>query len=293
VPHEKNPILTQRHLDPGRPFPVSTAGHADFVQTPGGEWWAVFLGTRPYSGEHYNNGRETFLMPVRWVDGWPVITTGTETVPYVHRRPRLVRQPAPAIATAGNFTIRDEFDGRELPPHWVVMRTPRERWYDLAARPGSLTLRARAEPLDGRGQPSFIGRRQQHATASASTAMTYRPTKPGDRAGLVAFHNETHWFFLGVALAEGRPVVRVEERAGERTGGTPRVIASAPIEIPANGPIHLKIDARGGRYDFSYALRPGAWVVLTRDVDGTTLSTKVAGGFVGTMLGVYAYTDGR
>jgi alpha-N-arabinofuranosidase len=51
----------------------------------------------------------------------------------------------------------------------------------------------------------------------------------------------------------------------------------------------LRITARGGRYDFSYAERADAWRVLARDVDGTILSTHVAGGFVGTVIGMYAY----
>jgi beta-xylosidase len=37
---------------------------------PGGR---RFLATRTYEGVHYNTGRETFLLPVTWRDGWPVI----------------------------------------------------------------------------------------------------------------------------------------------------------------------------------------------------------------------------
>ncbi|HET9055110.1 MAG TPA: glycoside hydrolase family 43 protein, partial [Cyclobacteriaceae bacterium] len=48
VPYEKNPILTQRDLSPARANPVTSTGHADVVQTQNGEWWAVFLGIRPY-----------------------------------------------------------------------------------------------------------------------------------------------------------------------------------------------------------------------------------------------------
>ena len=75
-----------------RPFPIETTGHADFVETPNGEWWAVFLGTRNYGTDLWNTGRETFLLPVTWVDGWPTILTGQATVPYVHARPSLPRQ---------------------------------------------------------------------------------------------------------------------------------------------------------------------------------------------------------
>ena len=64
---EDNPILTQRDLtDPHRPDIVTSTGHADLIQTPEGDWWAVFLGCRPYKDDLYNTGRETFLLPVKW-----------------------------------------------------------------------------------------------------------------------------------------------------------------------------------------------------------------------------------
>jgi alpha-N-arabinofuranosidase len=45
---------TQRHLDPNRKFPITSTGHADFVQTKNGDWWSVFLGCRPYEEGYYN-----------------------------------------------------------------------------------------------------------------------------------------------------------------------------------------------------------------------------------------------
>ena len=294
VPYAGNPILSQRHLDRARPAPVTTTGHADFVQTPAGEWWAVFLGVRPYDGDvHYNAGRETFLLPVTWRDGWPIILTGTATVPYVHARPKLPPQPFSGIPTSGNFTHRDDFDAPALAPEWVVLRTPRDRWYDLSAAPGALTLRARPVDIGSREQPAFVARRQQHLRAEASTAMWYRPTAAGDKAGLAAFHNETHYYLLSVALAGGRPVVQLERRAGEGTQGALTVIASAPVPLSAAAPLYLRIVAREGRYDFFYGNRPNEWTLLKGDVDGTVLSTRVAGGFVGTMLGMHAYRAPR
>jgi xylan 1,4-beta-xylosidase len=290
VPYSGNPILTQRHLDPVRPFPITSTGHADFVETPNGEWWAVFLGTRPYTDDSYNIGRETFLLPVQWVDGWPVILTGTATVPYAHVRPTLPPQPPAPIPHNGNFTYRDEFNGPELAPIWTFIRTPREKWYDFTSVRGSLTLRARPQEIGGRGQPSFIGRRQQHLTASASTAMTYSPSNATDKAGLIAFHNDEHYYLLAVTLVDAKRTVQLFERAGrQQSNGTPAVIASAPLTSAPGAPVYLKIQARGGRYDFYYAARPNEWTLLKGDADGTVLSTKVAGGFVGTLFGLYAY----
>ena len=89
-----NPILTQRTLPPSRPDPITSTGHADFVETQNGEWWAVFLGCETYEDDFYNTGRQTFLLPVKWVDGWPVILDADKVVPRVVTRPKLPLQTA-------------------------------------------------------------------------------------------------------------------------------------------------------------------------------------------------------
>ncbi len=288
-PGPVEPILTQRHLDPARPFPVWATGHAHFVETQRGEWWAVFLGTRPYEGFTFNTGRETFMLPVRWQDGWPVILSGDATVPYVVREPDLPTDTAASRPLSGNFSVRDDFGTALLSPEWTFLRTVREPFTDLASHPGWLTLRARAVPLEGSGQPSLVVRRQQHAWATATAAMRYRPGAAGGEAGIVAFQGSDFWYFLGLTMVRGRQVIELRERAGGRTGDTTEVLASRPLEASSDSTIYLRIRARGARYDFSYAYRPDAWVTLKADADGTILSTKVAGGFVGTMLGMYAY----
>ena len=290
VPFSGNPILTQRHLDAGRSFPIETAGHADFVEAPNGEWWAVFLGTRNYGRDLWNTGRETFLLPVTWKDGWPMILPGRETIPYVHARPMLPPGGTPPVGHSGNFTVRDEFTSPSLAPYWVMLRTPRERWYDLTSVPGSLVIRARFEDLSGRAQPSMLLRRQQHGTSVATTAMHYRPAKAGDRAGIVAFYNDSHYYFLGVVYDGARPVLQLRRRSWR--GGTEgdSVVASTAVALSRTKPLYLQIRSRNDRYDFLYATEPNAWRTLVAGADGTILSTKIGGGFVGSMFGLYAYT---
>ncbi len=48
--YHKNPVLTQRQLNPERKNPVTSTGHADMVETTDGRWYAVFLGCRPLCG---------------------------------------------------------------------------------------------------------------------------------------------------------------------------------------------------------------------------------------------------
>ena len=89
-----NPILTHRHL--GRDYPIVGTGHADLVETAAGEWWMVLLAMRPYDGYFYNLGRETFLAPVIWEDGWPIISPGTGRVKFSYPVPNLPEFSVPA-----------------------------------------------------------------------------------------------------------------------------------------------------------------------------------------------------
>jgi xylan 1,4-beta-xylosidase len=283
-----NPILTQRDLPRDRPNPITSAGHADFVQTAAGEWWATFLAVRPYEGDFYNTGRETFLLPVTWEGGWPRITKPGEAIAYVHRRPKLPHQPAPPVPTNGAFTVREEFDGSRLPPDWMMMRNPRQQWY--AFRRGALLLDPRPVGLGDFGNPSFLARRQQHLNATATTTVRLIPSKEGESAGLAALQNDEYFFYLAVARRDGSPVVELRRRAGPGDPSLGKVVASAPLEVRPGSPVYLRIEARADAYDFAYATRPGQWRTLRRGEDGRILSTKTAGGFVGAVFGLHAYS---
>ena len=67
------------------------------------------------------------------------------------------------------------------------------------------------------------------------------------------------------------------------------VLATAPLPN-ANGTVYLRIVARRGTYDFLYSTSPDRWTTLVKDADGTVLSTKAAGGFVGTLFALHAYS---
>ncbi|WP_022868953.1 glycoside hydrolase family 43 protein [Schaalia vaccimaxillae] len=75
---KRNPVFTHRNL--GRGSQIHNIGHADLFQRPDGSWWAVMLGVR-LRDNHHLLGRETFLCPVAWEDGWPVIAPGLGRVP--------------------------------------------------------------------------------------------------------------------------------------------------------------------------------------------------------------------
>ena len=283
VPFLGNPILTQRDLDSARPDPVTSTGHAKFVETRAGEWWATFLGTRPYGPDEYNIGRETFLLPVSWQDDWPVILPHGRPVPFASPRPGLPAQPRAPLPTAGDFAYVDEFDSDRLALQWVGIRTPKQPFYRL--QNGALLLGSGAALGDRRGVPAFVGRRQQHHIATVSTTLRYLPAKDGDRAGLAAVQNDGSWLFFGITRLDGSPAIALYARD---KANADTLVASAPVA--ADRPVTLAIRADGGKMAFDYTVG-GQRRTLKADLDATFLSTRRAGGFVGTIIGPYAFTQ--
>jgi alpha-N-arabinofuranosidase len=281
-PGPVNPILTQRDLDPARPFPVYAAGHSDVVQTPKGDWWAVFLATRPYEGRLSNMGRETFLLPMSWPKGgWPLILPPKTLVPQVLSRPEL-----PAGKSADRTTWRDDFLAPVLSPEWVMARQPRELWYWLA--PHALTLTARTESISGTGNPSFLARRQEHSFATVETEVRYVPSRAGDRAGLAAFADEQHHYFVGVVQTKNGAAVAVSMRNGPSDPASGTVIASTPLPKGNDNPVRLRVEAKGAAYDFSYAIGSGPWTKLVTGADARPLASELSNQFTGVVIGVAA-----
>lgn len=284
-PYEGNPILTQRELAEDRDNAVTSVGHADMIDAGESGWQAVFLGVRPYEGDFYNTGRETFLLPVEWKNGWPLILPRGEPVPMEVRRP-VAGGDAPPIPTSGDFSIAEPFDGEDIGFYWLSLRGPTS-W--LRIEEGSATLTPQADGLGDSGYPAFLARRQQHLNAVAETAVVFEPAKPDDEAGLAVFQNDAYFYALGVSLNEGgERVVQLRRRAGVDTPAAGDIIAAARLESEGDAPVRLRITARRGVYDFEYAERERNWNVLKKDVDGKILSTRVAGGFVGAVFGIYA-----
>ncbi|WP_330274783.1 glycoside hydrolase family 43 protein [Lentzea sp. NBC_00516] len=261
-PCPANPILSHRSTDER----VQNTGHADLVQAPDGAWWMVLLGVRPGGGTPgwHVLGRETFLAPVTWTDGWPVVGELTPGAP---------GSAAPE---------RDDFDLTELRPCWVSLRDRSEQHCTTKERQGWLTLHARGSGMD---DPAvvFAGRRQQHLSCVARTLLD--PSE--GRGGLAVRLDEVHHYEIEVAYGEVRVLARI--------GPVATVVASRPVP---EGPVVLVVrveeardlrDARSGPDTLSFGVEEpdGAFTALAT-LDGKYLSTEVAGGFTGRVIGLYA-----
>jgi xylan 1,4-beta-xylosidase len=273
-----NPILTHRHL--GRSYPIVNTGHADLVETQNGEWWMVALASRPYGGYFRNLGRETFLMPVQWEDGWPIVSPGSGRVEFSYPLPALPQSHPPLQP------IRDDFDLDRLAFVWNMLRTPRQQFWSLTDRRGYLRLKLRPEKIGERACPSFIGLRQQHMDFSAATLMEFQPENEGETAGIALVQSDGFHIRMEIALLHGRKIMRlIECKNGSETTTAERNVSGETI--------CLRVEAHGQEYGFAYGSTEETPHVLAKNVDGRVLSTDVAGGFVGTYVGMFASGNGR
>jgi len=294
ISFEKNPILTQRHLDPSRKNPITSTGHADFVETESGDWWSVFLGCRPYTEDYYNIGRETFLAPVKWSDGWPVINPDHAEVQYRYPVPVPSVSNQQDIKYSGNFILTDNFDSDKLDYQWMLLRTPSEKWYSLSERKGYLSIRTRPQTCSEKTNPSFVGHRQQHLKGSASTSIEFAPQSNDEKAGLLVFQNETHFYFLCKSIDDNKPIIQLYKSTTDAsTNSQMELIASQNLPADTNKELQLKVEAKGGTYSFLFALKKDEWITLKDNVDAKFLSTKVAGGFVGCIYALYTTSQGK
>lgn len=125
-----------------------------------------------------------------------------------------------------------------------------------------------------------------------STKLEYTPTDTLQTAGLVAFQNEKHYLLIGKRLnANHKQEVFLERTANTINKGKSEIVAKKELADNTEE-LFLKIEGKARYYDFYYKTsQKEEWILLAKDVDGIILSTKVAGGFVGSYLAMYASSN--
>ena len=149
----------------------------------------------------------------------------------------------------------------------------------LTERPGWLALHSEPVGVNEIGCPAFICRPQPSWEFTAAGLLNFSPRNERDVSGIVLRQNEDYSLQLLVsANHRGERVAR----AIRRFDGVDEVAAEMPV---APGSLLLEVTGDGLTYHFSVDEVPLA------TLDGRGLSTSVAGGFTGTMIGPYVFAD--
>ncbi|MGF1586567.1 MAG: glycoside hydrolase family 43 protein [Bacteroidales bacterium] len=282
VPAKNNPILSQRYLNPNRANRVEWAGHADLTEGPDGELYGVFLAIRPNEVNRVNTGRETFILPVEWSGEWPVFINGL--IPF---EPKL-KMPAGVVNKTGtegffpngNFTFTENFSSDKLDYRWIGVRAWREDFMTVTGK--GLRISPFETNIKAVAPISSLFKRQMHKTFTATVTMDYVPESEKDLAGLVCYQSERFNYVFGITRKNNETYLLLQRtEKGESV-----IIASEKID--AGKPVQLKVKADGDNYEFNYSTNGTTFSNLGGTVSGDILSTNVAGGFTGSLIGLYA-----
>ena len=289
IPAPSNPILTQRFFPRDRANKVDWAGHADLVKGPGDKYYGVFLAVRPNEKNRVNTGRETFILPVDWTGEFPVFENGLIPLEPKLKMPKGVSENKTGkegFFPNGNFTFNDNFTATKLDYRWIGLRGPREKFITTSKK--GLTINPFDTNIKEVKPTSTLFYRQQHNSFSMTTTIDYKPKSDKDLAGVVALQNEASNYVFGITIKDKDYYVVLQKNQKTRRDAAVNstIIGSAKIDIKK--PIQLQIKAKGDEYNFSYSLDGINFVNVGGPVSGDILSTDVAGGFTGCLLGLYA-----
>lgn len=282
IPAPNNPILSQRYLDSNRANKVEWAGHADLVEGQDGKYYGVFLAIRPNEKGLVNTGRETFILPVDWSGKYPVFENGLVPMEPKLKMPKGVvnKTGTEGFFPNGNFTFADNFTAPKLDYRWIGMRGPREDFITISKN--GLSIKPFTVSVKAVAPVSALFQRQQHQRFTATVMMKFIPKSDKELAGLTCYQSERFNYVFGVTK-KGKDFYILLERTEK---GQSKIIASEKIDVKK--PIQLQVVARGDEYKFNYSVDGVNFTNLGGTVSGDILSTNVAGGFTGSLIGLYA-----
>lgn len=268
-PH--NPVLSNQHT-----YVVTHGtGHGDLIVGSDGKWWMVFHGFRHSVSYFHHLGRETYVVPVDWKDGWPVVKNytnapiGCGTVDEIMEIDRDVSDAKlPAVSPRSNFS--------HISHDWVHLRNPDVSKY--AVEDGVLVLKSGGDLTISSpfGSPTMMLRRQTCFNMLAGTQIEL--TKGGE-AGITVYYNfDHHYDFALTQKDDGKVYAIVRKTVGDI------VMEAFCREYVSGAELFIRADK-----DKYYFMLDGEEVATGLTQYVSTEATICS--FTGVLIGLYAQSD--
>ena len=272
-----NPVLTAR--DEGAPS-LSAIGHADLFADKYGQYWMVFLCYRTV-GKYHHLGRETGMVPIEWIDGWPVAIGGKAPDIMIDCPDR----KGPDQLLPSETDVFDNFSSmNELGNQWNFLREFFDDYVLDKTEGRGLVICGNSHTLDELATPAWIGKRQQHFNVECSSLVAADIHKEAQKAGLSVICSNRAWYAVAVSVCDGKRAVVVQKRVEDMWMEIVHILPE-PLQ-KVNCPIELYIDADAQMYYFGYISNGEKHCVGTGMAK--LLSTEVNWGFTGVFIGMYA-----
>ncbi|KAF5371570.1 hypothetical protein D9758_003442 [Tetrapyrgos nigripes] len=305
-PWESNPANPILFNGADLSLPVQDTGHADLVEAPDGSWWGVALGVRPQQSNfsHIQLGRETFLFPVTWESGWPVINHGEPLSEHIEG---VLEDTSHLSDYFNDFTNSSELDNS-----FYFLRTPYKRFHSLSARPGYLRLNGNGYAVGDRDSPALLLRKQTSYEETFETKIDgFTPASNLTEAGVTIFYGDFLHNDIGITGVDSSGSETVERFIVTRTkvqaqqvgpwlltsdNNTITTVTHTPLQTSSDA-VRLVIVGNSTNYKLGFAEGDAddAPVTFTAEIDGAALSIPTAGGFFfkGASFGIYNTGNGK
>lgn len=161
-------------VDDNSSYPPNGLHQGGMVQLKNGDWWFIIMQDRGPIG------RVPCLMPVKWVDGWPMLgTEGKDVITYP--KPN-VGKTYPVMVPATS----DEFKGKKLGLQWQWNHNPDDTKWTLTERPGYMRLKA-SQAKNLKEARNTLTQRVQGPSSEGSVLVDITGLKDGNVAGFGVF----------------------------------------------------------------------------------------------------------
>lgn len=267
---ENNPILTHRNRTR---IVTKGTGHGDLFWDQNGNCFMVFLAYRTIHHLHLHNlGRETFLAPVTWVDGWPVVgNDGTIELEMEAELPGI-------LSEIGKSDFEELFQSDDLSLHWSYIRNPMAHCYIV--KEGRMYLHSNEYKLSEREKsPCFMGIRQKAFKTVFEVVVEPLEESYG---GITAYLTDEHHYDIFVKRDKEETYIGVRKRLFDNEFD----LVQLPVTI--NKAIELKIESDEDYYYFYYRDETGQYILLEKGhVAGLCTEVTTTTTFTGVFLGAF------
>ncbi len=262
TPCPHNPIISHKEYKKSE---IQATGHADLIEDANGNWWLVFLGIRRFSHALLHNlGRETFLAPVKWEDGWPVVGyNGNGTIELVMDAPLpgLDYEESKANIHTDDKTgkpmlyadhsISIDFADEKLDKRLQFTRNPDMSHYIYDSADRKLTLKGTDISLNEPGKsPTILSFKQPEFTTTLKAVVDIGATT-AKRAGIAAYYNNDYHYEIYIGNDDNGKYIGFYKHIHDMGAELIHIPVSKDEE---NMKLLVKIDTDREKYTFSYAI---------------------------------------
>jgi len=235
-------------------------GHGTLFEDVKGDWWIVF---HSYEKGFYNMGRQTLLEPIEWTkDGWYKIPENISDSQPI-KIPNLA-------ASKLNFTLNDNFEGKNLKPLWRFFGEYDTSRFHLVDN--NLVIKAEGNFV-GNSSPLLCTPSDHSYTAEVELFIEGNAT-----GGLILFYNNSA--YSGILADNANILANIH---GWQFPTEKNVIKNH---------VFLRMKNNNSTVDMYYSLDGIKWNKIENSLETSGFHHNAFGGFLGIRIGLCSVGEG-